>query len=374
MAVKVCHFTSTHPPKDQRIFYKECVSLAKAGYEVYLVEQGETEDDSGVHIIGTGERRPGRYYRLLVRPRNVYRLAKEIDADIYHFHDMELIPYGLKLKKAGKKVIFDSHEDFAHVFSESTALFGPAWLKRLAAKCYGGYENHAVRRFDAVVSVTPHVCDRLRLQNASTYMITNYPLLDGAAWGQEFAYHEDSDYIAFAGQINDFSFRLVFLTEAVQGLPNIKLKLCGPVHGANELEKIQEADQSHKTEYLGVLPYMQVPDFLNHARISLVLYSSNGNIADNIGSLGSNKLFESMLCGVPVICSNFLLWQEIVNQYHCGICVNAYDKAEVRRAIEYLLSHPEEAAEMGRNGRKAALETYNWNTQEAVLLKMYRSL
>ena len=30
---KACHITSAHGPEDVRVFRKECVSLAKAGYE-----------------------------------------------------------------------------------------------------------------------------------------------------------------------------------------------------------------------------------------------------------------------------------------------------------------------------------------------------
>ena len=39
--IKVCHMTSAHQPGDTRIFQKECVSLAKAGYQVFLVQRGE---------------------------------------------------------------------------------------------------------------------------------------------------------------------------------------------------------------------------------------------------------------------------------------------------------------------------------------------
>ena len=107
--IKVCHMTSAHEEEDIRIFRKECVSLAEAGYDVYLVERGESYEKNGVHIVGVGEIPAGRLKRMTQGAKKVYAAAKALDADIYHFHDPELLPYGLKLKKAGKKVIFDSH-------------------------------------------------------------------------------------------------------------------------------------------------------------------------------------------------------------------------------------------------------------------------
>jgi hypothetical protein len=42
--------------------------------------------------------------------------------------------------------------------------------------------------------------------------------------------------------------------------------------------------------------------------------------------------------------------------------------------MEYLLSHDLEAEAMGRRGRQAACELYNWNSEERVLLKFYSQL
>ena len=60
--------TSTHHAKDQRIFEKECVSLAQAGFKVYLLAQGKNEKINDIFIIGTGEQNSKRFYRLLIRP------------------------------------------------------------------------------------------------------------------------------------------------------------------------------------------------------------------------------------------------------------------------------------------------------------------
>ena len=109
---KVCHMTSAHEAWDDRIFHQECVSLAREGSEVYLVQRGESGEKNGIHIIGVGEMPSSRLQRIRRGARRVYQAARALDADIYHFHDPELLPYGLKLKKAGKKVIFDSHEKY----------------------------------------------------------------------------------------------------------------------------------------------------------------------------------------------------------------------------------------------------------------------
>ena len=372
--MKVCHMTSTHRPKDQRIFYKECISLAKTGYDVFLVEQGPSEKIDGVTIVGTGEINNSRYYRLLVRPKKIYELALKVNADIYHFHDMELIPYGLKLKKKGKKVIFDYHEDYAMRFSESDALVGPNFLKKILGKLYIQYEKDSIKRFDAMISVTPHICDRLRKINYNTVMITNYPLLQkNSKWGQETVYEKSSNYIAFAGQISD-TYRLSFIVECIQNIPNVFLKLCGPERKKGDLEKLRAVDHNNKMEYKGILDYNQIPDFISNSRCAVVLSTYGSNTGGHIGTLGNNKLFEAMLCGVPVICTDYDLWKAIVKQYDCGICVNSYSEKEIIDAVNQIFSHPDMAEKMGKNGRKAVLEEFNWNTQENELLRLYKTV
>ena len=70
--IKVCHMTSAHQPNDDRVFHKECVSLARAGYEVSLVACGESYEEKGVHIVGVGEMPQSRRERMSVGAKRVY--------------------------------------------------------------------------------------------------------------------------------------------------------------------------------------------------------------------------------------------------------------------------------------------------------------
>ena len=80
------------------------------------------------------------------------------------------------------------------------------------------------------------------------------------------------------------------------------------------------------------------------------------------------------MAGLPIICTNFVLWKEFVERYHCGICVDSANVDEIADAIRYLLDHPDEARQMGENGRCAVKEEFNWGVEEKKLLSLYEEV
>lgn len=174
MAIKVCHVTSIHPSTDVRIFWKECLSLSKY-YDVSLIAPN-TEDriEHGINIYGV-ELPKGRLRRQRCLGR-VFDKMLEVDADIYHFHDPELMRLGVKIKNYGKKVIFDSHEDVPMQILCKEYI--PSIAKKPISMAYSWYEKSLLRKYDALISVTPSIVERLEKINLNSYMVTNYPVLN----------------------------------------------------------------------------------------------------------------------------------------------------------------------------------------------------
>jgi len=98
--------------------------------------------------------------------------------------------------------------------------------------------------------------------------------------------------------------------------------------------------------------------------IGIVVYDYKLNLGDRLGSFGSNKLFEYMEAGLPIICTDYVLWKEVVEKYECGLTVEPRNIDQLRDAISYLLQNKEIAYKYGKNGQKAVKEELNWSTQE----------
>jgi glycosyltransferase involved in cell wall biosynthesis len=47
---------------------------------------------------------------------------------------------------------------------------------------------------------------------------------------------------------------------------------------------------------------------------------------------------------------------------------------EIAEAIKYIIENPKEAEQMGKNGKRAVEEVYNWVNEEKKLLKLYEDL
>lgn len=366
MRKKVCHITSAHSRYDVRIFIKQCKSLANNGYDVTLIVNDDKDDEKidGVNIISTNCKIENRWDRFIGARKKLMNKATEADCDIYQLHDPDLLPMGNKLKRMGKAVIFDSHEDVSRQIKDKEWI--PIIVRNAISKTYEIYEKFSVEKYDAVISVTPHIVERFRKIIANAVMVTNYPIVDE----NEEIVRNPTNAICFAGGIGkQWSHHEIL--KSIEYIDDIKYILAGGVN-KEYLEILRSLPAWEKVEYRGKVSHKEVRDIYSESKIGMALnYSTQ---AEGQGTLGNTKLFEFMEAKLPVICSNYSLWEEIIEKYKCGICVDPKNVEEIKEAIVYIINNPDEARIMGENGRKAIIEKYNWSTQEKELLRIYSNI
>jgi len=81
-----------------------------------------------------------------------------------------------------------------------------------------------------------------------------------------------------------------------------------------------------------------------------------------------------MLLGLPIIVSNFPLYEAIVKESNCGIAVNPSSEEEIYKAMKWMHDHKEEALAMGQRGKQKATEKYSWESEFSKLIGFYETI
>jgi len=363
--MKIAHLTSVHPRFDTRIYYKMCKSSSKIG-EVYLVcadGKGDKIIDN-INIIDVGKIY-NRALRFWVSVNKVYKQALILNADIYHLHDPELIRIGLKLIKKGKKVIFDSHELIGDQILSKHYL--PKFSRNIISKIYIYYEKYSLKKFH-LIGATPHIRNHLKKINKDAIDICNYPILDNCMIDNRETTKQSNkiNYICYVGGITEIR-GIKELVKALELTKNkVVLNLAGNFSSTAFEKEIRNLPGWKYVNYLGfveknylmskynnkfgVIPFLGVPNHINAQ---------------------PNKMFEYMAYKLPIICSNFDLWKNIMETYSCGRIFNPEDPESIANVIDYLIDNPEERKKMGQNGYQAVTDKFNWKNEEKKMFSFY---
>lgn len=364
--MKVCHLTSAHPRYDTRIFIKECKSLANNGFAVSLIVADGLGDEhkDGVNFFDVGKNNSGRLSRFTKTTRNVYRKAIGIDADVYHFHDPELMFFAYLLKLKGKKVIYDVHEDLPR------QLLSKPYLSNMSKKLLSFFiekiENFFASRFTAIITATSFIKDRFIKINCETIDVNNFPLLSEF---EDFSDKAKQNEICYVGGLSEV--RGIFeIIESLNHLNSIRLNLAGLFNDSSFEKKAKAQPSWSKVNELGFLDRNGIKEVYSKSKIGLVTLHPIINYVDALPV----KMFEYMASGLAVIASDIPLWKEIIEESKCGICVNPLNSKDIANAVDEMIQNPEALKEMGANGRNAVVQKFNWSNEEEKLLILYRTI
>ena len=366
---KVVHLTIVHKRYDSRIFCKECISLSEAGYDVSLIVADGlgNETKQGVKIIDVGRAEASRIKRMIRTSRKAVDLALGMNADIYHFHDPDLLIEALRLRKKAC-VIFDSHEDFPALMKQRDYI--PDFARKVLFRLCTLIEKYSAKRLSAAVCATETIQDKFaRYGNIRAVVVKNYPVFSSCESETTNSY-DTMKPVCYVGGLT----ALRGVKEMVEACnkAGVKLLLAGEFDNQAYFEQIKAMPEWRNVEFLGYVPTSQVREKVyNRSSVGLVLLHKAPNHTHSIPI----KQLEYMQAGLPVVASREVEFcKQVTEAENCGIVVNPLDTDQTAEAIRAIIGNPERAKQMSANAKRASADKYNWSSQEKILIGLYKAL
>ena len=369
--MKVCVLTTVHDYNDNRVYYKETLSLLEMGYDiVYMAQDASKTGNKQIKCVDLKSKKT--FIQKLLYLFEVFRIARAENCDVYHFHDPELIYVGLLLKMFTKaKVVYDVHEDYPSQMLSKFYL--KSWMRKPLYHIMRFSEKLANKYFDAIITADNFV--EKHFTNKKTIVVYNYPDVKKIEDSISDRNAEKQWDVIFPGSMSWFTTNMIL--EAVKIVRNkwkpIKTILISPFHegGISRVEnRIKDLglDLDDFILMKNIPPY-NVPNYIVRSRIGLIPLQDTPKMRSNIPT----KLFEYMYCGIPVVVADLPPMAQYLNSVDVGFMVNPNSAQEYADKIIFLLENTDVAKSMGEDGFKLVSSEYNWNREKRKMEKLYAS-
>jgi len=372
-ASKVAILSSVHQALDNRVFYREARTLAQAGYDVTLIAPhngDETRD--GVRIQALP--RVARSRRPLLW-RALGRLARATAADLYHFHDPELLLLSPWLRQATERpTVYDIHEANADFIRVKDYL--PGVVRAPLAGVFGRLEPRLAAGESGLIFADDAIAADFAGFGGPKVTLFNFPGAELIARGAAADTGRAPVVLYLGGMERNRGAALMMaaFAQVVAAMPAARLLLVGHFMPA-ALETEMRADAArrgidHAVEFAGRVPFERIGDYLARARVGWVTWQAVAKNCKNIPT----KLFEYMAYGLPVVSSDLPSTRPFVQPGENGLLATTDDPAAHAAALLALLRDPSEAARLGARGRQHVADEWNWAAMEPRLLALYAAV
>ena len=337
----------------------------QVGYDVAIIAQHDRQEVvEGVRIIPL-PKPANRFERMIKINWKLFLLALREKADLYHFHDPELIPVGIVLKLLGKKVVYDVHEDYSKQILYKEWV-GKGYVRKVVAFITNMIEQTGVFLFNGIAATTPDIAKKFN--PTKTILLRNLPVLGLINDAKRLEIQKERPIIIYAGGLS----MIRGIKEIIQAMDFVENKAKLWLLGKWENEEFKKECEGLKgwkyTECLGFVPLSEVYKYTKVADIGISILHPTKNYITSLPI----KAFEYMACSLPTVMSNFPYWQEIFGE--CALFVNPYDAEDIAEKILHLLDNSNEAKKLGDKGRELIEEEYNWEAEQGKLLDIYKKV
>lgn len=365
---KVLHISTVHKATDNRILFRECMSISEYGFDIYLLANNITgfQCDS-VKIIHLDKL--NLWQRLRSNKKRILNQVEAIKPDIIHLHDPELMLLIPILKRHVRVVIYDMHEWLAQQVYVKPWI--PKPLKALASSCLSLLQPYLLKSTPVIYAETSYIKEFPKIVNYQT--ILNLPRTEKII---EFQCTPKLPIftVAYMGQVTIERGCL----KVAEILLELKQKFgmeigficvgeCLSKELKGDLDRI--GDQLDFYEAPGFLPFFDGIKVISKAHVGVSILDRTPNYTHSF----STKIFEYIALGMPFIASDFPINRKVKDDFECGILVNPDDKQAIINALLFYQENNDNYKAHSELAINSASKV-SWSGEADKLVKFYKSL
>ncbi|MBC8487337.1 MAG: glycosyltransferase [Bacteroidetes bacterium] len=378
--MKICFLSSYHPPTDKRVFLKEAVTLVKEGFDVVHVAPGiglsRVETGVLLYLYPLVKGLWGRVFNL----NKLYRIAKLINADVYHCNEVDSWLIGIIIKMVyHKTVVFDVHEHYPSMLGYNRL---PKFLQPISSAfvrflyfILTPYTDQFVFAKESIIHDFHNINDRYitALNFTQLSLITN----GSPEISEEIKNLFDGKFTAI--HIGLFSksrgWPQLLKAMAILEITNFQFISIGNINDGSEIEFWEMAKRfklTNKIKLLNWMSFEEVYKYMLLSQVGLILFQPDD--LNNVYAF-PHKMFDYMLAKLPIIIPDFAVEvAPIVRSSNCGYTINTSNYLELSHALNSLSKDNSLRKKMGKNGFCAVNNKYNWENESVKLINMYKQL
>ncbi len=368
----ITHLTSVHRRNDNRIFLKECRSLAEAGFEVNLVVADGLGDTTinGIRILDAGAKPGTRFKRMTSGVWHVLKKALDSRADLFVIHDPELLTMAPFLKRHGK-LIFDMHENTPKQLESKEWI--PGVLRKPAARAFKLLERFLLRGLPVVFAEKSYHEDYSWIKKNAT--ILNMPRVENLRNVAEKTLKRDVFTLGYIGEVAEKRGSVNTL-KALKILADRKLPFffecighAEPAHEHTLRSLAKDYGIEDLIRFRGYMPNEQGLKTIAecHAGLSVLRY------APNFTGSYPTKLFEYMALGIPAVVSDFPLYRRLARENQFIFTVPPDDPLALADALQKIMTLGVRREDLQKAAELAA-KKYSWAEEEKKLIAFVREI
>jgi glycosyltransferase involved in cell wall biosynthesis len=360
---RICHISTVHPLFDDRIFYKECVTLSRNFHEVFLIVTHSSDiciQNVNIISLPAAVNRRQRFFKNTLL---AFRKAVSLKPDVIHFHDPELLGLGILFRILGKKVIYDVHEDI------SRQILYKKWIAATLLRYFLSgimtlIESFATLFFNRVVVVTEDI--QRKFPVSKTVLVRNFPIIELIRDAKPAIMIKKKKVVIYAGNLSEVR-GIKELIDAIEYV-DAELWLLGDWENFEYESFCRASNGWLKTTYLGKKKLEEVYGYLKLADIGIALLYPIKNYLSSLPV----KAFEYMALGIPMILSDFPYWKKIFSG--CAEFADPLKIDEIVTKLNLLLANTELSGALGSAGLQMIVNGYSWEAESLKLINLYKEI